>query len=253
MLLMVGTVSPAFAAKRVTVEQFSQWVVGEQGKPDKKIAGQIPGMELTERASTGDLARWEAALPGPQTRDALIALTDESRFLAPAAAEIPQRPAPGSAAQQAMLLRAVEYVSKTLTKLPNFSATRETMHFEDRPPLGLVEQAAGVQTFAQGRGSATSASTSRYLPAEPIHLVTQSSVVVTYRDGLEVGDTGNQKIAKTQATEGFTTSGEFGPVLSVVLGDAIRSDVRWGYWEGTPQSPRPFFFTRCRRNIRTLR
>jgi hypothetical protein len=131
-LLLVGTTPPTFAAKSVTVEQFGQWAAAERGRSDTKIARQISGMELSERGSEAKLAQWEAACPGPRTREALIALADASRFLAPPAAEIPQKPAPDMVAQQTMLSTAVEYVSRTLTKLPDFSATRETMHFEER-------------------------------------------------------------------------------------------------------------------------
>ena len=31
--------------------------------------------------------------------------------------------------------------------------------------------------------------------------------------------------------EGLVTAGEFGPILSVVLGNALRSQIYWGHWE----------------------
>ncbi len=229
-LLLAGTAVPAFAARSMTVEQFDQWTVSERGKSDARIARQIPGMELSERASEVTVAKWEAALPGPRTRDALIALAGASSFLAPPAADIPQKAAPDLITQQRMLSMAVEYVGRTLPKLPDFSATRETMHFEDKPAMQLNAGSPGLQTFSQRglRQTGLSNPTSRFQPGEPIHFVARSSVMVTYRDGLEVGDT---KSAKTEAAEGFTTTGEFGPILSVVVGDAVRGDVRWGYWE----------------------
>ncbi len=242
-LLLVATATPVIAAKSVTVEQFGQWTAAERGKSDGKIAKQISGMELSERASEAKLTQWEAVCPGPRTRDALIALADASRFLAPPAAEIPQKPAPDLVAQQTMLSTAVEYVSKTLTKLPDFSATRETMHFEDKPPMQQIEGSPGLQTFSQRglRQTGLSNPTPRFLPGEPIHFVAQSSVLVTYRDGLEVRDTQNLNAEKTEAVEGFTTSGEFGPILSVIVGDAVHSDVRWGYWDQNAATPQAVF------------
>jgi hypothetical protein len=191
-------------------------------------------MELSERASAANLAQWQTESPGPRTRTALIALVDASRFLPPSASEVLQKPAPDLTAQQAMLSMVVQYVSSTLPELPDFSATRETMHFEDRSPLQLIAGPVGIQGFGQAIGvrpGPPSAATLRTLPGEPIHFVAQSSVMVTYRNGLEVRDTQNAKAAKTQAAEGFTTSGEFGPVLSVIVGDAVHSDVHWGHWE----------------------
>jgi hypothetical protein len=230
-LLLIGTAIPAFAAKSVTVKQFSEWVVAEHGKSDAKVARQIHEMELSERAGAAELEQWQAALPGAHTRNTLIALTDASRFLAPNAAEIPQKAEPDLVAQQRMLSMAVEYVSRTLPKLPDFSATRQTMHFEDNPAQRMMEQSSGVRSFAQGRENGVSGTIPRIVPAEPMHFVEQSSVIVAYRDGLEVDDGRNSSRAKAEAGEGFTTSGEFGPILSVVVGDAVHGDVRWGYWD----------------------
>jgi hypothetical protein len=233
LLLLAGAVSPALAAKTMSVEQFGQWLAAERGKSDAKIAREIPDLELSERASAANLAEWQAASPGPHTRAALIALADASRFLPPPAAQILQKPAPDLTAQQAMLSMTVQYVKSTLPKLPDFSATRETMHFEDKPPTQLIYGSAGLQTFAQSglNRSGPSSPTIKTLPGEPIHFVSQSSAIVTYRDGLEVRDTQNAKAAQTQAAEGLTTSGEFGPVLTVIVGDAVNSDVHWLHWE----------------------
>ena len=230
-LLLATAASPAFAARSVTIAEFDQWLLAQHGKSDAKIAGQIPSIELSERASTANLAQWQTESPGSHTRAALIALADASQFLPPPAAEIPQRHAPDLIAQQTMLSLAVAYVRTTLPKLPDFSATRETMHFEDKPAQQLIQGSPGLRSFAQGPNrSGPSAPTPRLVPGEPIHFVAQSNVMVTYRNGLEVRDTQNAKAAQTQAAEGFTTSGEFGPVLSVIVGDAVDSDVHWGYW-----------------------
>jgi hypothetical protein len=233
-LLLVSATAPAFASKSMTVGEFDQWLASEQGKSDAKIARQIPAMELSERASAARLAQWETESPGPHTRQALIAFADASRFLPPPPAEISQKAAPDLTAQQTMLSMAVEYVSRILPKLPDFSATRETMHFEDELGVQLVTQSGSVQGLAAigVHAGPPSAPTLRSLPAEPMHFVSQSGVAVTYRNGLEVPrDAKDKKSLEMQAAEGFTTSGEFGPILSIIVEDAINSDVRWGYWE----------------------
>jgi hypothetical protein len=238
LLLLVGAAVPALGARTVTAEQFSQWLAAEHGKSDAKMAEQIQAMELSERASAANLAQWQTESHGSRTRAALIALADASQFLPPPGSEILQKPAPDLTAQQAMLSSVVRYVSNTLPKLPDFSATRETMHFEDQPSQQLIQGPVGIQGFGQTigvRSGPPSSATLRSSPGQPIHFVAQSSVMVTYRNGLEVHDTQNGKAAQTQAAEtraaeGFTTSGEFGPVLSVIVGDAVDSDVHWGYW-----------------------
>jgi len=233
-LLLAAAASPAFAAKSVTIAEFDQWLLAEHGKSDAKIAGQIPALELSERASAANLAHWQTESPGPHTRSALIAFADASQFLPPPATEIPQKPAPDLTAQQTMLSMAVQYVRNTLPKLPDFSAARETIHYEDKPAQQHIAGPVGIQGFGQTigvRSGPPSSATLRSMPGEPIHFIAQSSVMVTYRNGLEVRDTQNDKAAKTQAAEGFTTTGEFGPVLSVIVGDAVDSDVHWGYWQ----------------------
>jgi hypothetical protein len=72
------------------------------------------------------------------------------------------------------------------------------------------------------------------MPSEPLNLqvMDRASTIVTYRDGHEVVDAGAVKRRKPYSPGmKLTTSGEFGPVLSVVIGDAIRGQVYWGHWE----------------------
>ena len=73
----------AFASGRVTVDQLDRVVASNHGKPDGKIADKLFGLELTERLSAAKLAALEAALPGPNSRRALVALADQATFLDP--------------------------------------------------------------------------------------------------------------------------------------------------------------------------
>jgi len=69
----------------------------------------------------------------------------------------------------------------------------------------------------------------------PLHRTGQSSTPVSYRDGVEM--VGSQKMDRAmigQPAAGLTTAGEFGPILSVVLNDAMHSTIAWGYWEQGP-------------------
>ena len=122
LLILVGMALPAFAARRVTVEQLQQVLASAPGKPDEEIARQLADLQLTERASSARLSQWKAELPGPKAWLALVALADQSAFLRPPEAEMPALPAPDLATQRQIMSSAANYVSRIIPKLPNFFA-----------------------------------------------------------------------------------------------------------------------------------
>jgi hypothetical protein len=114
-----------------------------------------------------------------------------------------------------MLAHIVDYVNTTVRQLPNLIATRDTTGYEDRP-----------QEDFQG---ATGLTTLIYLP---LHVVGRSSVVVTYRDRQEVLDQHTSKgKAHGPREQGLETAGVFGPILTAVVGDALKGKITWGRWE----------------------
>ncbi len=131
---------------------------------------------------------------------------------------------------------AADYVKTTLTRLPNFYARRETVHFEDEPSREQVEgSGAGMTGWRNRARSELSIGKSE---ARPLHLKGTYSAVVTYRDGSEVHDQDKGKEAKAgEVSTGLTTSGEFGPILEVAVGDALRSQVTWLRWEQGASDP----------------
>jgi VWFA-related protein len=208
---------PAGASVQVTVEQLEQALTAANAahRADADIAQQLSGMELTERLSTTVQARLGAALPGEKARQALVALADSSQFLAPPAVGIPADPTPDSAALRRMLVAVVNYVNTTVRQLPNFIATRETTGFEDRPQEDLTGETGFVNLI--------------YLP---LRVVSSSSVLVTYRDGHEVVEEAAAKGKSSGAqAQGLATEGAFGPILSTVVGDALKGKITWGRWE----------------------
>ncbi|HZL53498.1 MAG TPA: hypothetical protein VFC37_21385 [Terracidiphilus sp.] len=232
LVLTVGIASPASAAKRVSIDQFEQLLAAAHGQSDRKVAGQIADLELTERANSVRLARWETDFPGHHCREALTELADASAFLELPAADMPTFSQPDRETQKTMLAKAIDYVNKTFSRLPNFYATRKTQHFEDTPPHQTL---GGLNMPATGRGARSggipnvSSELSQY---EPMHSSGKSSESVGYRDGYEIRN--SQKIDRSslsQPVQGLTTAGEFGPILSVVLQDSVRGKRTWGFWE----------------------
>ena len=216
LLTLTGFVLPAFGAKRVTVDGLEQTLAAAHGLQDAEVARQLSDLELTERLSTAKLKRLETNLPGKESRQALMILADASAFLDPPAAEIPDQPTPDLAMQRKVLALAVNYVTQTLHLLPNFFATRVTSSFEDMP---------AVQQPCASIVSGCPASTS-----QPIHLVGDSNVTVTFREGREVVEKSNFD----PRVRSLTTSGVFGPILGTVLVDAARSKLAWSHWERSP-------------------
>jgi len=220
-LLLAGSVLPAFAAKRVSVEQLEQVLTASAHKPDSKAAEQLSGLQLTERLSSSKLTYWESALPGPESRRALAVLADVSAFLDPPAAEIPAKAPPDFARQRQIMALAVDYVTSTARQFPNLFATRDTIHFEDSPAM-------------QGGGGLDG----RFSPYEPLQPVSRSRATVLYLNGHEVVESEQRSGGNSEATaKGLTTQGEFGPILTTVLIDAAHGTLTWSHWEHGPLKP----------------
>jgi hypothetical protein len=238
LLLLLGIAWPAMAAKTMSVEQVEQLLVKLHGKPDGRVAGELEQVELTERVSMARLVRWETDFPGKRTQEALIGLADTAAFLNPPQLDVIPDPPPEKETQQRMLELAVDYVKTTMTRLPNFYATRETTHFENMPvPVAIgtgISNGAGRGMRAlRSRETAVTMTDSKWLRSTGAY-----SAVVTYREGQEVPDaaTGSGR-EKGQPPVGLTTSGEFGPILMVVIGDATRGRVSWLRWEKGTSEP----------------
>ena len=227
--LLMGVALPAFAAKRVTVKQLDDLLIAAHGKPDGRVAEQLSGLVLTERASSARLSRWETDFPGRRTRDALIALADLSAFLDLPAAEIRDLSIPNPDEQRRIISLAAEYVIKVIPQLPNLLATRETAYFEDSPPERSTKPG-----FLNGM---------EVTEYRPLHVVGRSSVAVTYRDGREVVDAETQKGHKADThSDWLTTTGEFGPILAIIVGDASHGTVTWSHWEQGATGPQAVFY-----------
>jgi hypothetical protein len=202
-------------SKKITVDQLQQALAATPGKTDADLAQQLSTFELTERLNTTLLTQLSAGTLGEKSREALLILADKSAFLDPPAAMIPMDPTPAPAAMHDMLVKIVNYVNTTLRQLPNLRTVRETTAFEDRPQEDVLES-TGVVGYS-------------YLP---VHYVGKSGLAITYRDRKEVEDESATKALKHDGKiGGLVTSGEFGPILSMVLSDALKGKITWARWE----------------------
>jgi len=232
-LLAASLAAHARQPRPVSIEEFERILASNKDEPDGKVAKDLSGFQLTERASSIRLARWENQFPGKHCHEALLLLADTSAFLNLPTADTPAIAQPAVEAEKAILLKALDYVNTTITRLPNFYATRKTEHFQDTPPITAAQ---GMLAPPVGRGSRSGAMPGTTNPSEsayvPLHNAGKSSTTISFMDGQEV--LGSKKAGSNsldQSSMTLTTHGEFGPVLIVVLRDAIKGRIRWGHWE----------------------
>ncbi len=221
LLLLVSALQPAFAANPVTVEMVDQLLIYAHGKSDAKVAEQLFDLELTERVSPTMLERWNAELPGPRSRQAMVALADASMFLRLPPELIPSNPEPARDAQTSLLALAAKYVEDTIPKLPNFFATRESALFSDEP--------LRVNTMTMVNPQ-----------IKQMHLVGTSSDKAYFREGKEVivADTGKHA---PPPPKGLATQGVFGEAIELVLSDILPGGPVWSHWEDGPDAPLAVF------------
>jgi hypothetical protein len=181
----------------ITVQTLEQMLAAVSGKSDAQVAVQLHGIRLTERLSSTRLGRLEAKMPRPEARQALIALADSAAFLNPPTDEIPAMENPDRTSQDKMLALAADYVARTISQLPNFTAIRTTSSYQ-----------RGLQF------------------KELWHAVGLSHALVSYRDGQET-----QRLSLFGITPGLETGGEFGPILTIVMRDITKDNFAWSRWE----------------------
>jgi VWFA-related protein len=224
LLLSLLIAAQTHAVKNVTVAQLSG-EVGSFGKQsDAKAAARLCDLQLSERLSARKLAAFESALPGPESRRALAVLADQSEFLEPPPAEIPNQPVPSVAQQREIIAKSIDHVQATLHRLPNLFANRDTIRFEDIPP-GLRDE-----------------STDTIVPYQPMHPISRSEETVLYQDGQEqIQSQAAQTGGSNPAATGMMTFGEFGPIFPVVYGDLPKGNLRWSHWEQGETYPESVF------------
>ena len=236
-LFAAAIAAPAHAAQQftvVTVAQVSKLLEDGHGEKDAKFARLLSTLQLSERADQVTLAKWQAEFFGKRTRRALTELADASAFLDPPRSEIPANAPPDAAEMSRIVLRAVDYVNKTMPRLPDFYAERTTTHFENAPALQQdLRIACGNAPFRPGCLSTTGANA----PLEPtllslLRFEGASTDTVTYRDGKELANRHWEGAPASQSPQlGLVTTGEFGPILLVALGDALHGKIFWSSWQ----------------------
>ena len=204
--------NPQPGIEKVTVAQVEE-LVHSQTDLKRKLAN----LELTERLSTPRLNALLSVIHSERERQALIADADLSLALAPPTDEIVNRPPPPVEEQRAILLRTFDYLRNAIPQLPDFSALRNTVRFEEPP-----ERPDEIWKMPQ--------------QDRTLHFAAGEHATVLYRNGHEVVEK-KQKLGKRPAAgaraRDLETRGTFGPILAYVLTAAATSPstLNWKRWE----------------------
>jgi hypothetical protein len=209
-------------AERISMAQLEEMLGAVDDRGDKEVGRELYGVELTERMSSTRLSFWKNRLPGKESRAALVALADSSVFLPLPAADLSSTAAPDRATQRLILSRAVDYVSKTVVKLPDFFATRTAIQYNESPlPEGATWKTA--------------------ISDQSLHVRETSNTTVLVRNGKEVVDSDTRK--RKQRNAHLDTEGTFGLALAMVFVDAAaaHSEFTWSHWEQSADGPQAVF------------
>lgn len=209
-------------AERLSIDQLEKMLGAAHDHGDKEVARELYGVELTERMSSTRLSSWKARLPGKESRAALVALGDRSVFLPLPAADISSTAPPDMATQRLILSRAVDYLSQTIVKLPDFFATRTTVQYNEPP---LPEDVTWKTAISD----------------QSLHVTETSTTTVLVRNRKEVVDSDTRK--RKQRNAHLDTEGTFGPILAMVFVDAAAAHIEfaWSHWEQGADGPQAVF------------
>lgn len=192
--------------RKIGADELIQIVAAAQDTPDAELEKKLTNVVLADQLSSARLAKLMNRLPRERSCMALMLLADQSMFLPPPADAMSVDAAPNAAAMRQMLVKIVNYVNPAVRQLPNLMATRLTNGFEDRPREDRLTS-TGIES----------------LESLPLHWVGSLKMEVTYRDRQEVEDKSVKAEKKGNGIGGLITNGEFGPVLSTVLADALKA------------------------------
>jgi len=219
---------PSSQINRVPVAELEQVLSEGRSNSDFDIERQLSGMELTERISSARLVTLKAALRGEKARRALVALADQSVFLAPPTGDILSMAPPDTSVQQQMIARSIDYLTKTIRNLPNFLAVRTTTRYEE-PATNDAQTLPAWKTLSGDQS---------------LHEAETSKTTVLVRNGREIAASkpANGKTPKP-IERTLDSSGAFGPILNIVLGTAVGAPGRltWRRWENSASATQAVF------------
>ncbi len=201
--------------EQLTVEMIQHVLAVLHTESDRNLARDLDGHHLTQRLTAARFELLNSKLPGRESRQALLAIADEAAFLDLPPADQLDLPAPDRAAQGRMVSRAAAFVATTVSRMPDFTATRTTTRFQDAYVMRSIEK--------------------HLIAVEGFRFIDRHEVTAVYRDGQEVDQSpkATRPEENTNKQSGLHSWGEFGPMLGVVVADILKGKIGWSHWEQT--------------------
>jgi hypothetical protein len=218
--------SPAWAAKKLTVQQLKDQLVylQQDRKTDQEVAAELKQVELTEELTRADLNKIVDFAPGKHTIEQIYVLEGRSAVLPPPPSNLPATPAPDAAAQKVILDKALEYTTKSYVQLPHLTATKTTLRFQDN--MEAIDPCSGITRCA--KDVITSPGFSNW--ASFVHFISSTETPVVSERGMEKMTTIKDKTP--WGANGMITFQGQDPSLSVILQDAqAAGSIQWLRWE----------------------
>lgn len=209
--------------EQLTVDQLEHVLAVLHKESDKDLARELAGHHLTQRLTAARLERLNSELPGKETRQALLAMADESAFLNLPPTDLLDLPVPDRAMQGRIISRAADFVATSVSRMPNFTATRTTTRFQDANVVRLIKK--------------------HIILFQGFRFIDRNEVTAVYRGGKEVdqGTKSNKPEKDILSKTGLYSWGEFGPLLGVVVTDLLKGKIGWSHWEQTADGPGAVF------------
>jgi hypothetical protein len=226
-VLLVSLVAaglPGVAQDRVTVERLEHRITAEHDRSDKDMAHRLEDLQLTQRLSTARREKLLDALPGPESRSALIAVADLSEVLDLPPSEIPSDLPPTAAEQQQMLALASGASNPSAGQMPDFDTTANTTRFRNLKVL-------------------STSNTSPIPVVVPVPLVlSRGTAIVTYREGRAIITQTNQAWAPGDSVKAGVESWDgLYTLLDNMLHDMDAAQPEWARWELGPTGKQAVF------------
>jgi hypothetical protein len=223
-LVILMAASPAWAARKINVQQLKDMLVSMQRakKSDADVAAALKQVELTEELTLATMNSLVSFVPGLYSTEQIYVLEARSAVLPPPASDLPATPAPDAATQKAILDKALGYATKTYAQLPALTATKTTLRFQDN--VEAVPASSGLHS------SAAIIDPNLVNASQFVHYINSTENQVTFQNGAEQNPLAMDKT--TWGANGLIALLGQSPILSAVLAEAEGAGkLNWLRWE----------------------
>jgi hypothetical protein len=218
--------SPAWAAKKLTVQQLNDLLISfQQGKKtDVEVATELKQVELSEELTLAAMNKIVTLAPGKFSMEQIYVLEARSAMLPPPPSDLPAAPAPDAATQKIILNKVFDYGTKYYDQLPPLTATKTTLRFQD--DMKALDACSGLVGCAQGSVNSTSFTHQ----ASFIHYINSTEASVVSERGIEKPTVNKDKTP--WGANGMVAFEEPDPGLSAILQEAqAAGSLQWLRWE----------------------